>query len=112
MSHAPGPWFYGVAEDPKRGPVPFGYESPGYYDNAGVISQDGTLVVGCDEYHVFNSEADARLITAAPELLAALQWAVKLYEEYGLVASAYECGKWVNSARDAIAKATQGEGGK
>ena len=48
----------------------------------------------------------------APELLAALEYAVRLYETYGLVASvenfdaeSHNPGAWVNQARAAIAKA-------
>ena len=50
--------------------------------------------------------------TASPELLAALEYAVRLYETYGLVASVenfdaetHNPGAWVNQARAAIAKA-------
>lgn len=70
--HTPGPWFYGIAYEAERGPIPFDRQSPGYSDNAGIIGADGTTVVGCDEYHVFNSPEDARLIAAAPDLLEAL----------------------------------------
>jgi hypothetical protein len=57
-----------------------------------------------------NSEANARLIAAAPDLLAALSEAVRLYECYGLVAQPVEgeglsAGRWANAARDALASA-------
>lgn len=54
------------------------------------------------------SEANARLIAAAPELLAALQEFVRIYEESELRAS--DGGELVSAIRDAIkviAKATQ-----
>ena len=76
--HTPGPWIFGIRnydDDCKPGFVekPFGYVSPGYYDNAGIFGADGTEIVGCDEYSIFNSPADARLIAAAPDLLEALK---------------------------------------
>lgn len=39
------------------------------------------------------------------DLLASLREAVRLYESYGLLAQDADCGKWVNGARAAIAKA-------
>jgi hypothetical protein len=80
--HSPGPWFYGIAYAEERGPVPFDYKSPGYYDNTGIIANDGTTVVGCGEYNVFHSPADARLLTAAPDLLEALDELVSLLEPF------------------------------
>ncbi|MEY5097317.1 MAG: hypothetical protein RJA36_36 [Pseudomonadota bacterium] len=54
------------------------------------------------------SDADARLIAAAPDLLEALREADRLYSTYGLQANAAACGPWINAARAAIAKATGG----
>jgi hypothetical protein len=77
MPHTPRPWEYGIRRDksiwlslgdPKSGP---------HYQ--------GDLVA---------SEADARLIAAAPDLLEALK---------GLVAN--DCTFWRDAARAAIAKA-------
>jgi hypothetical protein len=70
--YTPGPWFYGVAYEPQRGPVPFNYRSPGYYENAGIIGANGATIVGCDEYDVFDNQADTRLMVAAPDMLEAL----------------------------------------
>lgn len=39
------------------------------------------------------------------KMLAALREAVRLYESYGLVANAPECGEWINNCRDVIAQA-------
>ena len=54
--------------------------------------------------------ANARLIAASPDLLEALQAAVHLYTQYGLVSGApvdgISGGRWVNEARAAIARAT------
>ena len=107
--HTPGPWMFGIRnydDDCKPGFVekPFDYVSPGYYDNAGIFGADGTEIVGCDEYSIFNSPADARLIAAAPDLLKALQkFALKHRHTYGLD------GAWdeeITMAENAIAKAT------
>ncbi len=59
----PGPRFVGIAYDYNCGPVPPDYEAPGYYDNIAVNTETGT-VVGCDEYDVFESRADADFIAA------------------------------------------------
>jgi len=106
--YTPGPWHYGKAYNPEGGSVPFDYASSGYYDNPGVIGANGVTVVGCDEYYVFNSPADARLIAAAPDLLEALQ---------ALLAWDGEGSQWANietpadKARAAIARALgTGEG--
>lgn len=69
----PGPWFYGIAYNPERGPIPYDYKSPGYFDNAGIIAASGETIVGCDEYDVFNSVEDAKLLCAAPELYAVVE---------------------------------------
>ena len=58
----PGPWFFGVAYEAERGPKPFDYTGPGYYDNGGIMGADGTTVVGCDEYDVFKSPQDVAFI--------------------------------------------------
>ncbi|MER9196405.1 hypothetical protein NKI13_24490 [Mesorhizobium australicum] len=52
-----------------------------------------------------SEEADARLIAAAPDMLAALQKAKELYTSYGLEAISPECGAWINSVRAALSKA-------
>ena len=73
-----GPWIFGVMEWPDEGdqaPVekPFDFTGPGYYGNPSIMSSSGTEIVGCDEYNVFNNPADTRLMTAAPDLLEALE---------------------------------------
>jgi len=110
--HTPGPWIFGIRnydDDCKPGFVekPFDYVSPGYYDNAGIFGADGTEIVGCDEYPIFNSPADARLIAAAPDLLKALKDALFHVENQGDVG----VDEWIaceRKARAAIAKATEG----
>ena len=43
---------------------PFDYQGPGYYENPGLYAEDGTEVVGCDEYSIFSSGEDARRLVA------------------------------------------------
>jgi len=67
----PGPWFVGIADEPRRGPVDAEYKAPGYYDNIGVISStSGGTAVGCNEYNVFSDLGTATYIAAAnPEVV-------------------------------------------
>ena len=51
--------------------------------------------------------ANAKLIAAAPELLALLQEAEKLYSTHNLMAHSIACGHWINETRAAITKATE-----
>lgn len=99
--HTPGPWMFGIRnyEDCTSKPFekPFDYVGPGYYENPGIFAADGTEIVGCDEYSIFNSPEDARLLCAAPDLLDALK---------GLVDLAHEAGFPCDKAEAAIAKAT------
>jgi len=99
--HTPGPWKFGVSTYDENDKYTieekdFSYRGPGYYENPSIYGPDNTDVVGCDEYYIFNSPADARLICAAPELLEALQ-------QIGKILNAVEMR---NIARAAIAKAT------
>jgi hypothetical protein len=83
-AHTPGPWYW--ADN-----VP---DAPPHYRM--VVDADGFTV--CDPSPM--SEHDARLIAAAPELLAALQ---------KIDANAAESVEWIRRvAREAIAKATGG----
>jgi hypothetical protein len=105
--HTPGPWIFGIRnfdDDCKSGFVekPFDYVSPGYYDNAGIFGIDGTEIVGCDEYSIFNNPADARLIAAAPDLLEALKEMLDNHED---ACTGYGEGA-AEKARAAITKAT------
>lgn len=72
--HTPGPWIFGIRGDENPIEKPFDYCGPGYYDNPAIFGPNGVDVVGCDEYMIFNSEADVRLIVAAPDLLEFAQW--------------------------------------
>lgn len=88
-NHTPGPWVFGIRcydEECKLGFVekPFDYVSPGYHDNAGIFGPNGTEIVGCDEYSIFNSPADARLIAAAPDLLFMLVEAANFIQPYSV----------------------------
>lgn len=103
--HTPGPWFFGISGSPERGPVPFDYRAPGYYDNVGIFGADGEEVVGCSEYEVFRSPADARLIAAAPDLLAACEaLADMVSDNYELLGYA-TVPRELDAAQTAITKA-------
>lgn len=77
------------------------------YDNSDV-SADKWFDVGCIARYV-KSEADARLISAAPDLLEALERLLQ-HTGGGVVARDYdeEFEAAVSNARNAIAKATGG----
>ncbi len=51
------------------------------------------------------SQANARLIAAAPELLAALEEAAHILENVAIMTNSAEIGKHAKAAREAIAKA-------
>jgi hypothetical protein len=110
--HTPGPWIFGVRDyddECKRvfTEKPFDYKGPGFFDNPGIFGADGTEVVGCDEYLIFNSPEDARLIAAAPDLLEALKNLVNQHNTvYGI--GDMEMQSAIEFAHKAIAKATEG----
>lgn len=106
IKHTPGPWMFGIRGDEKPIEKPFDYCGPGFYDNPAIFGSDGTEVVGCDEYMIFNSEADVRLIAAAPDLLDALQLCKGNISS--MLASAHPkvYGEWLRVVSEAIAKAT------
>ena len=102
MNHTPGPWFY-VSRDE--------------WSHA-VVTQDGTLPDGTGNYWNIASinknrepehKANGRLIAAAPDLLEALQWAMKTgYLTYSQRIPKQN-GQWcdkIDSIRSLIAKAT------
>lgn len=86
MAHTPGPWRY--EQD--------GHEP---YWNVDMPMQDGSPGYGYANAMVYTTEEDARLIAAAPELLAALKAHVPWREE-----PTQGWGVW-QDAIDAIAKA-------
>jgi hypothetical protein len=95
--HTPGPWNvekcrYGFAVYAKTG-------------DAVVKTED---VEG--RYGAIDNEADARLIAAAPELLAALEgmekWASSIHDGYPPSTASIAAAPYREAARAAIAKAT------
>jgi hypothetical protein len=110
--HTPGPWIFGIRnydDECKPGFIekPFDYKGPGFFDNPGIFGADGTEVVGCDEYLIFNSPDNARLIAAAPDLLEALKACIPHLErdDHHTDALSRERPHYA-AARAAIAKAT------
>ena len=87
--HTPGPWEIGKLATPDWAPQYAIYAGPG--------PSVAVVVHG-------NSEANAKLITAAPELLASLIEVMNHFApDQGLLAPEVEV---ISRARDAIAKAT------
>jgi len=106
--HTPGPWVFGIRnydEDCGFAEKPFDYVGPGYYDNPGIFGPGGMEVVGCDEYFIFNSPEDARLISAAPDLLEALQNMLAQYKTVHGIGD-MEMQSAIDFAHKAISKAT------
>jgi hypothetical protein len=107
--HTPGPWMFGIRGDEKPIEKPFDYCGPGFYDNPAIFGSDGTEVAGCDEYMIFNSEADVRLIVAAPDLLEAAKHALETLDSK----HNFQSAEWrhmhylaFEELKNAIAKAT------
>lgn len=82
-THTPGPWR--IQPTSMRGQY---------------LVQGGDIQTG-DEFSLQFSEGNARLVAAAPDLLAQLKEGVRLY----LLAGFADSGQWVTDARAAIAKA-------
>jgi hypothetical protein len=103
--HTPGPW-KALTRDPL-------FTKRNRFDilltaDEDMSSQSWASVMGP------NSEADARLIAAAPELLAALKRTLSMAIGHAADArgvSPAECGnfQWVKDAQGAINRATEGE---
>ena len=70
MKHTPGPWFYGRQNENESGAKPIAYLS------ASRDPRNFTVWAFADRVRA-SQEDDARLIAAAPDLLAALQEIVK-----------------------------------
>ncbi|MCU1139475.1 hypothetical protein [Stenotrophomonas maltophilia] len=94
--HTPGPWIaYEIApDDPEWGACEIWPDENDREDEEGTVKPVATMVMGVE---------NARLIAAAPELLAALQVAELALRERGLRA----CGEY-KQIEAAIAKATGG----
>ena len=110
--HTPGPWRFGIQtynEIVSNGIVekPFDYTGPGYYDNPYIFGADGNYIVGSDEYDIFSSPENTRLIVAAPDLLEALliaeRFVAQFEEEVDYVGGQADT---INTIHAAIAKAT------
>lgn len=106
--HTPGPWKFGVLTYDENDKFTilekdFDYRGPGYYENPSIYGPDNTDVVGCDEYYIFNSPADACLITAAPDMLEAL-YAIEACRGPFTVSDAELADAW-DKIEKAIAKA-------
>lgn len=111
--HTPGPWALesvqtSVGSCHKIGPFP----SAGVRNQVHACVYADQLRLGLDDESPIAVEllANARLIAAAPELLAALVKAERLFREIGFIAAADSArpeSLW-NEINNAIAKATGG----
>lgn len=90
--HTPGPWFVGAQNDGLY--IIDGQPSPAPYDGP-IPREHGPNVVARPNFALAGYEANAKLIAAAPEMLAAL----KFYAEY------FDDEALGDAARGAIAKA-------
>jgi hypothetical protein len=104
-NHTPGPWYIGTD---------FSDQARHIYAEKMVCDDDGEewhpLIASTDDdERLIDWQANARLIAAAPEMFAALQW----FDEQMRDDSALDMGKLINEmeqrTRAAIAKATQDE---
>lgn len=100
MPHTPGPWE--VVECRERGLL-----VEHSHDNGPITTIAKVLGTGCDDQTtVATANADARLIAAAPDLLAALEWfenrAFKGMSEQTAAKTAWA---FVDICRAALAKA-------
>lgn len=97
-AHTPGPWFVSERGFSRRNPAPTVY----------AVDTDLRYIAYCNDFLNFGEPTDnlanARLIAAAPELLAALEQAVTSMQDSGYPNTHVV----VRSARAAIAKAIGG----
>jgi len=79
MNHTPGPWLTGNRITPINHPGHVEYDvwSKDTYEGTGWHPKVGTVLL----YHTKQAEADARLIAAAPDLLAACRAALEYVTE-------------------------------
>lgn len=121
MKHTPGPWLQSWDCD-----APTGSDASPKYDGFEVVTNDGWPIAFLPIHFVFppnkqemnkreldwdEAAANLRLISAAPDLLAALQ---SMLDMYVALVNCGDCGNWnaeevaeVIQARAAIAKAVQ-----
>jgi len=78
-NHTPGPWSYWSGYNP--------------FDKieAQVTAEDGDIVIASYNHLIEEGEANARLMAAAPDLLAALE---ALFQDYKELADSGDSGFW------------------
>ena len=106
MNHTPGPWRTGNRITPINysGYVEYDVWSKDTYEGTGWHPKVGTVLL----YHTKQAEADARLIAAAPELLAACRALVDCAGITSLPGYRGELDAAMRQARAAIAAAREG----
>lgn len=105
MKHAPGPW---ALNESVYGDNFMAVSAPNHGELATVVIRMSEPSWG-ERQKTEELEANARLIAAAPELLGALEMAVKHYEEWASARQPHDLDEaslpWLAPARAAIAKA-------
>jgi hypothetical protein len=86
MKHSPAPWKfvaekYDANDDLQKQEVPYDYRTSSFCYNPYIVDAEGNEVVGCDEYCVFSTPENVRLMVHAPELLEALKALVACIDE-------------------------------
>ena len=99
VKHTPGPWVWNAESPTQCG------------DGSWLKSQSGMVLdyAGCGSHECKVKQADARLIAAAPELLAALQHIMNVVPYGGFAQIHYKSSTW-QQLDDAITKAIGLEG--
>ena len=101
--HTPAPWVARMVDSQE-----WHIDAPNGDPTVGHIKWTGLAVYGCDDYRQAGSEvseANARLIASAPELLEAAQQVVARWDTPNWK-DARHTGEFINLLRAAIAKAT------
>jgi hypothetical protein len=100
-AHTPGPWTVASVENTLRGRVYFVRAiregKPVVVADCGLTAESPPTRAEC--------EANARLIAAAPELLAALKTLIRAVADAGKEGTAGDLGRAESQARAALAKA-------
>lgn len=90
--HTPGPWYARYVETREIG--------ENSHESFHAIEPVKGFETIC-----YVASRDKNVIAAAPEMYEALRRAIQLFESYKLKAESFDCGPWINAAREAIAKA-------
>ena len=113
MKHSPAPWKfvaekYDANDDLQKQEVPYDYRTGSFCYNPYIVDAEGNEVVGCDEYCVFSTPENVRLMVHAPELLEALKDLLRdldTVDSYALNETVLPIWEDIDRAKAIIAKA-------